>query len=137
MGNESSSGNPQKSVETFLAEEFSRCGGRPRWEHTPYFEEICDGHAAEGFGAFDLDRYGDLTAPTIEEVEALQRQREDEVRTEAALRASVKFLRAHEAVVRVRLGALGSSARVQWALPSVSRARKRSPGDWVFWHSRV
>src|ERR671915_444953 len=70
------------------------------WGLTPYFESVCERLAAEGFVAFAPDRYGGPTAATIEEAEALQRQREDDqVRTEAALVASVAFLSAHEAVV--------------------------------------
>ena len=86
------------------------------WGLTPFFEDVCERLAAEGFVAFAPDRYGGPTATTIEEAEALQRQREDRVRTEAALRASVEFLRAHEAVVGEGLGALGFSAGAQWAL---------------------
>src|ERR671915_1714165 len=70
------------------------------WGLTPFFEEVCERLAAEGFVAFAPDRYGGPTAKTIEEAETLQQQREDDqVRTEAALVASVAFLSAHEAVV--------------------------------------
>jgi carboxymethylenebutenolidase len=83
---------------------------------TPFFKDVCERLAAEGFVAFAPDRYGGPTAATIEEAEALQRQREDQVRTEAALVASVEFLSAHEAVVGEELGALGFSAGAAWAL---------------------
>ena len=86
------------------------------WGLTPFFEDVCERLAAEGFVAFAPDRYGGPTAATIEEAEALQRQREDQVRTEAALRASVELLGAHEAVVGEGLGALGFSAGAAWAL---------------------
>jgi carboxymethylenebutenolidase len=86
------------------------------WGLTPFFKNVCDQLAAEGFVAFAPDRYGGPTAATIEEAEALQRQREDPVRTEAALGASVEFLSAHEAVVGEGLGALGFSAGAAWAL---------------------
>ena len=86
------------------------------WGLTPFFEDVCERLAAEGFVAFVPDRYGGPTAATIEEAEALQRQREDPVSTEAALGASVEFLRAHEAVVGEGLGALGFSAGAAWAL---------------------
>src|SRR5918999_2592982 len=70
------------------------------WGLTPCFKNVCDQLAAEGFVAFAPDRYGGPTAATIEEAEALQRQREDDqVRTEAALVPSVAFLRPHELVV--------------------------------------
>jgi hypothetical protein len=55
--------------------------------------------AAEGFVAFAPHRYSGPTAATIEEADALQRQRKDRVRTEAALVASVEFLSVLEAVV--------------------------------------
>src|SRR5215212_9292112 len=86
------------------------------WGLTPFFEDVCERLAAEGFVAFTPDRYGGPTAATIEEAEALQREREDLVRTEAILRASVEFLGTHEAVVGGRLGALGFSAGAAWAL---------------------
>ncbi len=86
------------------------------WGLTPFFEDVCERLATEGFVAFAPDRYGGPTAATIEEAEALQRQQEDLVRTEAALRASVEFLGAHEAVDGEGLGALGFSAGAAWAL---------------------
>jgi len=86
------------------------------WGLTPFFEGVCERLAAEGFVAFAPDRYGGPTAATIEEAEALQRQQEDQVRTEVVLRASVEFLGAHEAVVGEGLGALGFSAGAAWAL---------------------
>src|SRR3712207_1663557 len=98
------------------------------WGLTPFFEDVCERLAAEGFVAFAPDRYGGPTAATIEEAEALQREREDWVRTQALLRASVEFLGAHEAVFGEGLGALGFSAGAQWALllsvrePDVIRA---------------
>ena len=79
------------------------------WGLTPFFKNVCDQLAAEGFVAFAPDRYGGPTAATIEEAEALQRQREDPVRTEAALGASVEFL---------------------------SALRPWSERDWVRWASR-
>lgn len=93
------------------------------WGLTPFFKDMCDRLAAEGFVAFAPDRYGGPTAETIEEAEVLQRQREDWVRTEAVLRASVKFLGAHEAVVAEGLGALGFSAGAAYQV-----CRCESPG---------
>src|ERR687897_3575655 len=64
------------------------------WGLTPFFKNVCDQLAAEGFVAFAPDHYGGHTAATIEEGEALQRQREGPVRTEAALGGSVGVLSA-------------------------------------------
>jgi carboxymethylenebutenolidase len=86
------------------------------WGLTPFFEDVCERLAAEGFVAFAPDRYGGPTAATIEEAETLQREREDRERTESALSASAELLRAHEAVVGEGLGALGFSAGAAWAL---------------------
>jgi carboxymethylenebutenolidase len=103
---------------------------------TPFFEDVCERLADEGFVAFVPDRYGGPTAATIEEAEALQRQQEDQVRTEAVLRASVEFLGAHEAVVGEGLGALGFSAGAAWALllsvrePDLMRAVVAFYGTW-------
>ena len=106
------------------------------WGLTPFFEDVCERLAAEGFVAFAPDRYGGPTAATIEEAEAFQRQQEDWVRTEAVLRASVEFLGAHEAVVGEGLGALGFSAGAAWALllslrePDLMRAVVAFYGTW-------
>jgi carboxymethylenebutenolidase len=86
------------------------------WGLTPFFEDVCERLAAEGFVAFAPDRYSGPTAATIEEAEALQQQQEDWARTEALLRSSVEFVDAHEAVVGEGLGALGFSAGAAWAL---------------------
>ena len=86
------------------------------WGLTPFFEDVCERLAAEGFVAFAPDRYGGSTAATIEEAEALQQRQEDRARTEALLRSSVEFVDAHEAVVGEGLGALGFSAGAAWAL---------------------
>jgi carboxymethylenebutenolidase len=83
---------------------------------TPFFEEVCERLAAEGFVAFAPDRYGGPTVKTIEKAKTLQQGREDWVRTEAVLRASVGFLSAYKAVVGEGLGALGFSAGAAWAL---------------------
>jgi carboxymethylenebutenolidase len=93
------------------------------WGLTAFFEDVCERLAAEGFVAFAPDRYGGPTAATIEAAEALPREREDLVRTEAVLRASVEVLGAHEAVVGEGLGALGFSAGAAWALLLSVRAR--------------
>ena len=45
------------------------------WGLTPFFKDVCERLAAEGFVALAPDRYGGPTAATIEEAEALQRQR--------------------------------------------------------------
>jgi carboxymethylenebutenolidase len=106
------------------------------WGLTPFFEGVCERLAAEGFVAFAPDRYGGPTAATIEEAEALQREREDPVSTEANLIASVEFVRTHEAVVGEGLGALGFSAGAQWALllsvrePDLMRAVVAFYGTW-------
>jgi carboxymethylenebutenolidase len=106
------------------------------WGLTPFFMNVCDRLAAEGFVALAPDRYGGPTAATIEEAEALQREREDPVSTEANLIASVEFVRTHEAVVGEGLGALGFSAGAQWALllsvrePDLMRAVVAFYGTW-------
>jgi carboxymethylenebutenolidase len=68
------------------------------WGLTPFFEDVCDRLASEGFVALAPDRYGGVAAATIQEAEALQRRREDPVRTKSDLMAAVDYLRVHEAV---------------------------------------
>jgi len=86
------------------------------WGLTPFFEDVCDRLASEGFVALAPDRYGGVAAATIQEVEALQRRREDPVRTKADLMAAVDYLRVHEAVTGEELATLGFSAGASWAL---------------------
>jgi carboxymethylenebutenolidase len=86
------------------------------WGLTPSSKACASGSQKRVLLPFAPDRYGGPTAATIEEAEVLQREREDWVRTEADLIASVEFLRTHEAVVGEELGALGFSAGVAWAL---------------------
>jgi carboxymethylenebutenolidase len=85
------------------------------WGLTPFFEDLCERLAAEGFVAFAPDRYGGPTATTIEEAKTLQATREDPGRTEALVAASVEFLRGLETVTGEGLGALGFSAGAWWA----------------------
>jgi carboxymethylenebutenolidase len=86
------------------------------WGLTPFFEDVCDRLASEGFVALAPDRYGGVAAATIQEAEALQRRREDPERTKADLIAAVDYLRAHEAVTGEELATLGFSAGASWAL---------------------
>jgi hypothetical protein len=79
------------------------------------------GSSAEGFVAFAPHRYSGPTAATIEEADALQRQREDRVRTEAALVASMEFLSAHEAVA-----GLGTDNTSGMLVPRIGAALLRS-----------
>jgi len=85
------------------------------WGLTPFFKNVCDRLASEGFVALAPDRYGGPTAATIEEAEVLLRQESPE-RTEAQLTSAVDFLLAHEATVGDKLAALGFSAGASWAL---------------------
>jgi carboxymethylenebutenolidase len=85
------------------------------WGLTPFFKNVCDRLASEGFVALAPDRYGGPTAATIKEAEDLLRQESSE-RTEAQLTAAVDFLQAHEATVGDKLAALGFSAGASWAL---------------------
>jgi carboxymethylenebutenolidase len=85
------------------------------WGLTPFFKNVCDRLASEGFVALAPDRYGGPTATTIEEAEDLRRLESPE-RTEAQLTSAVDFLLAHEATVGDKLAALGFSAGASWAL---------------------
>jgi len=86
------------------------------WGLTPFFEDVCDRLASEGFVALAPDRYGGVAAATIQEAQALQRRREDPVRTKGDLMAAVDYLRAYEAVTGEELATLGFSAGASWAL---------------------
>src|SRR5919107_4273223 len=66
------------------------------WGLTPFFKNVCDRLASEGFVALAPDRYGGPTAATIKEAEDLLRQESSE-RTEAQLTAEGFFLHGPQA----------------------------------------
>jgi carboxymethylenebutenolidase len=86
------------------------------WGLTPFFREVCDRLAGEGFVALAPDLYGDgQTAGTVDEAEALMAASDSNQLRERAL-AAVDYLRAHPAVGGARLGAVGFSMGGAWSL---------------------
>lgn len=85
------------------------------WGLTDIFKDVCDRLAREGFVALAPDLHGGKTAATIEEAEALMRQRDFEAIRAAALGALAE-LRAHPATQGDSVGAVGFSMGAAWAL---------------------
>ena len=94
------------------------------WGLNSFFEELCDRLARAGFVAFAPDLYQGRTAATIDEAEALLKQR-DMPAMEAIAAGALAYFRAHPAVQGDGVAALGFSMGAAWATVIASRA----PGD--------
>ena len=85
------------------------------WGRTPFFTDLCDRLAAEGFVALAPDLYGGPTASTIDEARALIKSMDNE-RAQASLERGLEALLAHPARRGESVGALGFSMGASWAL---------------------
>jgi len=82
------------------------------WGLKPFFKQVCDRLAAKGFTALAPDLYQERTAGTIEEAEALLKQRDHEL-MEATLKAAIDHL---AEMTDGKLGVIGFSMGASWAL---------------------
>lgn len=85
------------------------------WGLTPFFKEVCDRLAGEGFVAFAPDLYHGRTAATIDEAKELQSTLDGD-ETYKEISAAIEHLLAHEAVQGSRIGVVGFSMGGAWAL---------------------
>jgi carboxymethylenebutenolidase len=85
------------------------------WGLKPFFKQVCDRLAGEGFVVLAPDLFDGKTAATIEEAEQLISQSDSQA-IEATVTAAAAYLRRHPAVRGERLGALGFSFGAAWAL---------------------
>jgi carboxymethylenebutenolidase len=90
------------------------------WGLTPFFKQLCDRLAKEGFLTLAPDLYADKTASTIDEAKALMEQRDDEYMQRTAV-AAVQTLRQHPLNSAGALGAVGFSMGADWAIQLATR----------------
>lgn len=82
------------------------------WGLTPFFKQLCDRFAAEGFVALCANLYGDRTADTIDGATALMKQADQPFMQAVAL-AAIDRLRTY--APQGGLGAIGFSMGGSWA----------------------
>jgi carboxymethylenebutenolidase len=85
------------------------------WGLKPFFKELCDRLAGEGFVALAPDLYGGQTAATIEEAEQLISTLNPQA-TRAKVTGATAYLRRHPAVQGDGIGVIGFSMGGAWAL---------------------
>jgi carboxymethylenebutenolidase len=85
------------------------------WGLTPFFKQLCDRLAAEGFLALAPDLHAGKTASTIDEAKALMAQADFETQKRAAVNA-VQTLRQHPLNSAGAIGAVGFSMGASWAI---------------------
>ena len=85
------------------------------WGLTPFFTELCDRLAREGFVALAPDMNNGQMAETVAEAEALMKAREND-HTQAMAEAGLAQLRSHPAVQAGALGVMGFSMGAAWAI---------------------
>jgi carboxymethylenebutenolidase len=85
------------------------------WGLAPFFRDLCDRLAREGFVALAPDLYGGKTASTIDEAKSLIEQRDFE-KMRAAATGALAYLRGHSAVRGPAVGALGFSMGAAWTI---------------------
>ena len=85
------------------------------WGLTPFFKEVCDRLAGEGFVAFAPDVYHGRTAATIDEAKKLRSTINGDD-ADKEINAAIEHLLAHPAVQGSRIGVVGFSMGGAWAL---------------------
>ncbi|HET9221812.1 MAG TPA: dienelactone hydrolase family protein [Roseiflexaceae bacterium] len=91
------------------------------WGLKPFFTTVCDQLASAGFVALAPDLYQGRTAATVEEAEALLKQRDFEL-MQATATGALAYLRGHSAARGAAAGTIGFSMGAAWALELASAA---------------
>jgi carboxymethylenebutenolidase len=91
------------------------------WGLKPFFKELCDRLAAQGFVALAPDLYHGPVATTIDEAKALM-EAADGQQMGATVMAAKDFLLTHPAQTANKLGVMGFSMGSGWALMAATRA---------------
>jgi carboxymethylenebutenolidase len=102
------------------------------WGLSSFFQELCDRLAAAGFVALAPDLYQGRSAATIDEAEALLKQR-DFAAMQAIAEGALAYLQSHPAVRGEGLAALGFSMGAAWAAELASAAPDAIPAVVLFY----
>jgi len=106
------------------------------WGLTPFFRQVCDRLADEGFVALAPDLHGDdRTADTPEAAEALLGSTDPNVTAHLVL-SSASALRGMPATVEGPIGVLGFSMGASWALWLSARAAELVAATAVYYGSQ-
>ena len=106
------------------------------WGLTPFFKEVCDRLADEGFVALGPDLHGDgRTADTPDEAEELLAST-DPNRTAELLLSSTSTLQGMEITPAGPIGVLGFSMGASWAMWLATRAPSAVAATTVFYGSQ-
>jgi carboxymethylenebutenolidase len=104
------------------------------WGLTPFFKQLCDRLAGQGFVALAPDLYHGATAQTIDE--ALQlRDSLERNQTNKEVLAAVDYLLAHSAIHQPRLGVIGFSLGTRFALEA-ARSRPQTVKAVVLFYGK-
>jgi carboxymethylenebutenolidase len=85
------------------------------WGFTPFFKDLCNRLADEGFVALAPDFYHGATASTIDKAKNLRSKLKSTIVVKETTGA-VEYLRSHQSVSGNRIGVLGFSLGGYWAL---------------------
>jgi carboxymethylenebutenolidase len=102
------------------------------WGLKPFFMQVCDQLATEGFVALAPDLYQGKTAATIDEAQALLEQRDFEL-MQATADGALAYLRGHPATRGGTIGTLGFSMGAAWAIVLASVAPESIAAAVIFY----
>jgi carboxymethylenebutenolidase len=91
------------------------------WGLKPFFKQVCDQLAVQGFVALAPDLYHGPVAATIDEAKALMEAADSQLMG-ATVMAAKDFLLAHSARTGQKLGVVGFSMGAGWSLIAATRA---------------
>jgi carboxymethylenebutenolidase len=91
------------------------------WGLKPFFGQVCDRLAEQGFVAFAPDLYHGPLAKTIEEAQALHEAADSQLMGDTVM-AAKDFLLTHPANTAKKIGAVGFSMGAAWALIAATYA---------------
>jgi carboxymethylenebutenolidase len=104
------------------------------WGLTPFFKQLCDRLAEQGFVALAPDLYHGPTADTIEEAQALVDVADsDWDKVAATVMAAKDFLLAHPPQSAERLGVMGFSMGAYWTLVAATSVPAQFAAAVVFY----
>lgn len=91
------------------------------WGLKPFFKQVCDKLAGQGFVALAPDLYHGPAAATIDDAQSLMNAADSQLMSDT-VNAAKDFLLAHPARSGKRLGAIGFSMGVSWSLAAATQS---------------